>query len=135
LVTSAIRYYESEELVFPLRYAAGQRVFQRTDIRRLSFVMIAQNLGFTLSEIRRELAPLQRDKAPTKADWTRISRRFGRVLDKLIARTTKLRSRLDGFIGCGGLSLQWCALYNPQDSVARAGQGPRYLLGDQPLSE
>lgn len=133
LAASAIRHYESEKLVFPDRNASGQRRFQRADIRRLSFVMIAQQLGFTLAEIRAELDRLPRDRAPTKSDWSRISRRFGRVLDKRIARMTQLRQRLDGCIGCGCLSLQSCALYNPEDRARRGGTGPRYLVGDPPL--
>jgi len=96
--------------------------------------MIAQGLGFSLPEIRVELDRLPRERAPTKADWTRISRRFGRVLDARIARMTALRERLDGCIGCGCLSLQSCALYNPEDRAARLGQGPRYLMGDAAAS-
>ncbi|WP_323769948.1 redox-sensitive transcriptional activator SoxR [Antarctobacter sp.] len=132
LAPSAIRHYEAESLVFPDRNAGGQRRYQRTDIRRLSFVMIAQGLGFTLAQIRAELDHLPRDRAPTKADWSRISRRFGRVLDARIARMTALRQRLDSCIGCGCLSLQSCALYNPEDRAMHSGAGPRYLLGDRP---
>ena len=52
LAVSAIRYYEDEKLVFPIRAASGHRHFRRSDIRRLSFVRIAQGLGFTIAEIR-----------------------------------------------------------------------------------
>jgi len=41
-----------------------------------------------------------------------------------------MRDRLDGCIGCGCLSLDRCALYNPGDRAARGGAGPRFLLGD-----
>ena len=58
MAVSAIRYYETEGLVHPIRTAAGQRQFRRSDIRRLSFVKIAQELGFSLSEIREEMAKL-----------------------------------------------------------------------------
>ncbi len=132
LSASAIRHYEAEALVFPDRTAQGQRRFARADLRRLSFVMIAQGLGFSLAQIRRELDRLPADRAPTKADWSRISRRFGKVLDARIAQMTALRGRLDGCIGCGCLSLQSCALYNPEDRAARIGHGPRYLMGDAP---
>lgn len=135
LAASAIRHYESESLVFPERNAGGQRRYQRADIRRLSFVMIAQGLGFTLSQIRAELDQLPRDRAPNKADWSRISRRFGKVLDARIDRMTALRQRLDACIGCGCLSLQSCKLYNPDDRALRSGTGPRYLMGDRPLDE
>ncbi|MEM7487626.1 MAG: MerR family DNA-binding transcriptional regulator [Pseudomonadota bacterium] len=38
LAVSAIRYYEEMQLVRPERTAGGKRVFERSDIRRLSFV-------------------------------------------------------------------------------------------------
>ena len=45
----------------------------------------------------------------------------------------RTRELLDGCIGCGCLSLDRCALYNPDDRAARGGAGPRFLLGDRPV--
>ena len=132
LAVSAIRYYEMQGLIAPWRNAAGRRRFQRADIRRLSFVMIAQQFGFTLPQIRVELDRLPKHRAPTKADWSRISVTFRRGLDARIARLEKLRDTLDGCIGCGCLSLEACALYNAGDRAAQRGTGPRYLMGDSP---
>ncbi|MEO0774872.1 MAG: redox-sensitive transcriptional activator SoxR [Pseudomonadota bacterium] len=132
LAVSAIRYYEEEGLVAPWRNDAGRRRFQRADIRRLSFIMVAQQFGFTLAQIKAELDRLPRHRAPTKRDWARISAEFRAGLDARIARLEKLRDTLDGCIGCGCLSLEVCALYNPADAAAEKGQGPRYLMGDTP---
>ncbi|MCE8006904.1 redox-sensitive transcriptional activator SoxR [Aestuariivita sp.] len=132
LAVSAIRYYEEQGLVFPWRNAGGQRKFHRSDIRRLSFVMIAQQFGFTLPQIKAELDRLPKGRAPTKTDWASISSEFRDVLDRRIETLTKMRERLDSCIGCGCLSLESCALYNPQDRAAGKGQGPRYLMGDTP---
>lgn len=132
LAVSAIRHYEAEGLVFPLRNNGGQRRFDRSDIRRLSFVMIAQQLGFPLAEIRKLLTGLPQGRAPTKADWGGIGRRFRTDLDARIAALETLRDKLDGCIGCGCLSLQSCKLYNPKDSARAKGPGPRYLIGDTP---
>lgn len=132
LAPSAIRFYEEEGLVYPFRTDSGQRRFDRADIRRLSFVMISQGLGFTLPQIREALKSLPEGRTPTKRDWERISARFRRDLDARIAQMTALREKLDGCIGCGCLSLKTCRLYNPEDRVARKGKGPRYLLGDRP---
>ena len=52
-------------------------------------------------------------------------------VDERIALLERTRDRLDGCIGCGCLSLETCALYNPGDRAARAGPGPRFLLGDR----
>lgn len=128
LAASAIRHYESEGLVHPYRTDAGQRRFVRADIRRLSFILIAQQMGFTLAEIRDQLAPLPETRGPTKSDWARMSQRFARVIDQRIAMMQRLRNRLDGCIGCGCLSLDSCHLYNNDDRAARSGTGPRLVI-------
>ncbi|SLN46397.1 Redox-sensitive transcriptional activator SoxR [Roseovarius albus] len=130
LPTSAIRYYEDEGLVTPDRNVSGHRRYARADIRRLSFVMISQGLGFSIAEIRAALATLPDHRTPNKGDWNRISKKFGCILDERIEQMQSLRARLDGCIGCGCLSLQSCALYNPRDRAAKRGKGPRYLMGD-----
>ncbi len=135
LAVSAIRYYEQQGLVKPERNAGGQRRFMRSDIRRLSFVLIAQQFGFSISQIKEELDRLPDNRTPTKADWNRISRRFRDALDARIDTLERLRDNLDGCIGCGCLSLSSCALYNPSDRAARKGTGPRYLLGDRPETD
>ncbi len=132
LSVSAIRFYEEKGLVHPARNAGGQRRFQRADIRRLSFIMIAQKLGFSLAEIRAQLARLPEGRPPGKADWARIARAMRRDIDARIAALQAMRARLDGCIGCGCLSLKACALYNPDDAARRSGPGPRYLMGEDP---
>jgi len=132
LAVSAIRYYEAQGLIAPWRNAGGQRRFQRADIRRLSFVMIAQQFGFSLPEIRDLLAQLPDRRTPTPKDWAAISVTFRDRLDARIDTLQRLRDNLDGCIGCGCLSLPKCKLYNPDDRVRSKGAGPRYLMGDRP---
>ena len=127
LSVSAIRFYEARGLVSALRNAGGQRRFMRSDIRRLSFIMVAQQLGFTIAEIGGHLATLPQGRTPTQKDWARISRVFRRRLDERIAAMTQMREKLDACIGCGCLSLRRCALYNPQDRLASQGAGPQLL--------
>lgn len=133
LSVSAIRFYEARNLIEPFRSAGGQRRFLRSDIRRLSFIKIAQQMGLSIEEISEELSRLPYGRTPTAADWAKISRAMRAVLDERIALLTRTRELLDGCIGCGCLSLKHCALYNPQDRAARKGAGPRYLMGDKIL--
>lgn len=128
LSVSAIRFWEEKGLVEALRTRGGQRRFLRSDIRRLSFALIAQQLGFSLEAIGRELAVLPQGRTPTAADWAKISRGFRRQLDERIAAMERMRDRLDNCIGCGCLSLRKCALYNRDDRLAAEGPGPRYLV-------
>ena len=127
LAVSAIRFYETHDIVKPLRNKGGHRRYGRADIRRLSFVVAAQKLGFPLSEIAPHLRALPDHKAPTKADWTRIGKNFRRDIVSRIAALEELRDKLDGCIGCGCLSMKSCALYNPRDIKGREGSGPRNL--------
>lgn len=131
LSVSAIRFYEAKGLISPDRNAGGQRRFAGADIRRLSFVMIAQKLGLSISDIREALASLPEGRTPTKRDWTCLSKAIRQQLDDQIAMMERLRDRLDGCIGCGCLSLKTCALYNPDDKAAQSGPGPRYVISDE----
>ncbi|MDX1702964.1 MAG: MerR family DNA-binding transcriptional regulator, partial [Altererythrobacter ishigakiensis] len=81
LSVSAIRFYEEKGLVEPIRTAGNQRRFLRSDIRRLSFILIAQQLGLALSEIEAELAKLPHGRTPTASDWNAISQSIRGQLD------------------------------------------------------
>ena len=128
LSISAIRFYESRGLVQAGRNSGGQRRFARSDIRRLSFVMIAQQLGYSIERIGEALAPVPTHKAPTKAQWKKLATGFHSDLDERIQTLTRLRDKLDGCIGCGCLSLEQCALYNPGDREGKSGTGPRFIV-------
>ena len=132
LSVSAIRYYETQGLIASERSSGGQRRFLRSDIRRLSFVLIAQQVGFTIEQIREQLDKLPNGRTPNKSDWAGMSRGFRTALDEKITALTQMREQLDGCIGCGCLSLTNCKLYNPEDRAFRKGAGPRYLMGDKP---
>src|SRR5215207_3208008 len=115
VAVSAIRFYEDKGLLQALRTSGNQRRFLRSDIRRVSFILIAQKLGLNLSEIEQQLSQLPQGRAPTLTDWQQISRR--------------MRFEIDQRIGCGCLSLQKCQLYNKDDRMGAKGSGPRAILG------
>jgi MerR family redox-sensitive transcriptional activator SoxR len=127
LSVSALRFYEARGLVRPIRTQGGQRRYRRADLRRVSFLMIATELGFTLAEIRKVLAGLPDNRTPTVRDWTRIGAGFRTELDRRITVMQRLRDRLDSCIGCGCLSLATCRLHNPGDAAAEGGAGPRLV--------
>ena len=129
LSVSAIRYYESKGLIEPHRTGGNQRRFLRSDIRRLSFILIAQRLGLSLGEIEGQLARLPQGRTPNAKDWAAISRSIRDQLDARIAELQRARDNLDGCIGCGCLSLKNCTLYNPDDTLANKGPGPRIVIG------
>ncbi|MFN9497882.1 MAG: redox-sensitive transcriptional activator SoxR [Erythrobacteraceae bacterium] len=128
LSVSAIRFYEEQGLIEPVRSGGNQRRFLRSDIRRLSFILIAQKLGLALGEIKAQLATLPQGRTPNARDWEAISRAIRETLDARIAELTRTRERLDGCIGCGCLSLENCAIWNPDDRLGEDGPGPRKLI-------
>lgn len=128
LAVSAIRFYEEKGLIAPYRTMGNQRRFLRSDIRRLSFILIAQKLGLGLAEIEEQLSRLPQGRTPTLADWQAISRSMRAQIDAKIHLLTRTRAKLDECIGCGCLSLQRCQLYNREDKIAVAGTGPRFVL-------
>ncbi|MEM7272312.1 MAG: redox-sensitive transcriptional activator SoxR [Actinomycetota bacterium] len=130
LAVSAVRFYEREGLITAVRSPSGHRKFTRATLRRVSFILACQRLGYTLGEIGAQLAALPDGRTPTDKDWARLAAGFRVDLDERIRRMEDLRDRLEGCIGCGCLSLERCAIYNPSDGAAGLGSGPRYLLGD-----
>ncbi len=129
LTVSAIRYYEQRGLITSLRTQGNQRRFLRSDIRRLSFILIAQRLGLGLTEIEAELAKLPQGRTPTLPDWQKISRSLRTAIDAKIQLLTRTKAKLEECIGCGCLSLQKCQMYNREDGAGAAGPGPRFVLG------
>jgi MerR family redox-sensitive transcriptional activator SoxR len=128
VAVSAIRFYEERGLLTSLRTAGNPRRFLRAAIRRVRFVLIAQQLGLALAEIERELSALPQGRTPTLADWETISLSMRQAIDARIALLELTRRKLDECIGCGCLSLAKCRLYNREDEAAALGPGPRFVL-------
>src|SRR5690606_13895791 len=107
------------------RTSGNQRRFLRSDIRRISFILIAQKLGLALAEIEEQLATLPHGRAPSLRDWQRISLAMRSEIDAKIQMLSRTRNQLDQCIGCGCLSLAKCQLYIRADRLAAGGPGPR----------
>lgn len=127
---SAIRFYADKGLIPSSRNSGGQRLFSKAVIRRVSFILIAQQLGYSLNDIAKALATLPKQRTPTKADWDCLSRAFRSNIDDQIKQLQRLKETLTGCIGCGCLSLKACQLYNPEDRINKLGSGPRIYFGD-----
>jgi len=132
VATSALRFYEANDLIRSERNEAGHRRYRADALRRVSFIKVAQRVGLSLGEIRAALDSLPAGRTPNRRDWARLASSWRPVIDERIALLEALKDKLDGCIGCGCLSLDTCALYNPSDMAADRGTGPRFLLGDRP---
>jgi MerR family redox-sensitive transcriptional activator SoxR len=134
VASSALRFYEERGLISSQRAGGGHRRYPRPVLRRIAFIVFAQRVGLSLHEIAVELAKLPPDRAPTRRDWSRLSSKWTSRIDQRIAELERLKLGLTECIGCGCLSLDRCQLANPDDRAARRGPGPRYWIGDRPLS-
>ena len=127
VAVSTIHFYEAEGLIRGWRTPSNHRRYDRSVLRRVAVIKVAQRLGLPLAKIREAFAALPDGRTPNAKDWQRLSGRWRAELDERIARLTKLRDKLGGCIGCGCLSLKKCPLYNPDDVLGAKGPGPHHL--------
>lgn len=103
-----VRYYERQGLLpKPPRTASGYRVFPTDAARRLRFIKRAQDLGFSLKDIR-NLLSLRMRPGTNRADIrARAQRKMADVDDKIRALEgikKALQTLTDRCDGCGPVS-------------------------------
>ena len=128
VTVSTLHFYERKGLIKSHRSTGNQRRYRRDTLRKLAVIRVAQRMGMPLETIRDALARLPDERAPTLADWRRLSTAWRAELDERIAQLQGLRDQLTDCIGCGCLSLKRCRLRNPGDALAEHGAGPRRLI-------
>ncbi|MEF9902835.1 redox-sensitive transcriptional activator SoxR [Streptomyces sp. P9-A2] len=124
---SALHFYESKGLISSRRTSGNQRRYTRDTLRRVAFIRAAQRVGIPLATIRGALAELPQERTPTRDDWAHLSEVWRTELDERIKQLNRLRDHLTDCIGCGCLSLDTCALSNPDDNFGDRLTGSRLL--------
>ncbi len=127
LSVSALHYYERRGLIRSSRTSGNQRRYARDVLRRVALIQVAQRLGIPLTEIGVALGALPAVGTPSREDWAAMARIWAADLDRRINALQRMRDQLAGCIGCGCLSIDRCALYNPDDRLAGKGAGPVLL--------
>ncbi|MFK8331963.1 redox-sensitive transcriptional activator SoxR [Pseudomonas sp. BJa5] len=127
VAVTALHFYESKGLIHSTRSSGNQRRYPREALRRVAVIKMAQRLGIPLATIHEALKTLPTGRAPTAADWQRLSEQWRQDLTQRIDKLLMLRDQLDGCIGCGCLSLQSCPLRNCDDQLGVQGPGPQLL--------
>jgi MerR family redox-sensitive transcriptional activator SoxR len=127
VAVSALHFYEAKGLIRSVRSPGNQRRYPRETLRRVSVIKVAQRVGVPLADVREALKALPQNRAPSAAEWRRLSSKWKAELDERITKLTRLRDQLDQCIGCGCLSIANCWLRNPWDKLAAQGPGPRLL--------
>lgn len=94
-----LRYYERRKLLAPVRRkASGYRIYDEDAVRTIHFIKRAQDLGFTLKEIR-ELLALKvtargqcrrvRDRATEKLENVRAKIKMLRKIERTLVKLVK----------------------------------------------
>ena len=94
LSIDAIRFYQKSGLLKPpARTAAGYRVFTEAEIAELQFIARAQDLGFSLAEIK-ELVSLRNEDGRSCPEVRSLIRRKLQSVREKIAGLTELETEL-----------------------------------------
>ncbi|EPZ7318068.1 redox-sensitive transcriptional activator SoxR [Vibrio mimicus] len=112
---SALHFYEQKGLIHSWRNQGNQRRYHRSVLRRIAVIKAAQMVGLTLEEIAESLADLPKHQAPTRQHWEQMASNWSNLLEHRIQQLKALKEDLGGCIGCGCLSIESCAIYNPED--------------------
>lgn len=89
-----VRYYEREGLLpVPPRLASGYRLFTEDTVRRVRFIKRAQELGFTLAEIR-DLLTLRVDESRSSGEVRSIAEAKIADIDGKIRALTAMKRAL-----------------------------------------
>jgi len=103
-----IRYYERERLLpEPPRLASGYRMFPESAVRRVRFIKRAQELGFSLAEIRELLSLRENADAGAQDMRQRAKAKVADINEKirtLRAMKDALNALAESCPGCGPLS-------------------------------
>jgi MerR family redox-sensitive transcriptional activator SoxR len=110
---SAMRYYEGVGLLPPPERENGRRRYDGEVLRevldRLAVVRVAQQAGFTISEIMTLLDGFSEDIPPSER-WRLLAREKLPEVEALVERALGMKDLLERGLRCECLSLEDCAL-------------------------
>jgi MerR family redox-sensitive transcriptional activator SoxR len=110
---STLRYYEGVGLLPSPERTNGRRRYDGEVLRevldRLTIVRVAQQAGFTISEIRTLLDGFSEDTPPSER-WRVLAREKLTEVDALIERALGMKDLLERGLRCECLRLEECTL-------------------------
>jgi MerR family redox-sensitive transcriptional activator SoxR len=104
---SAIRYYESIQLLPSPQRSAGRRRYNPDVLRRISFIQVAQAAGLTIAEIKTLINELDGDK-PLSERWQALARQKLAEMDALMRKVQGMKMILVNGLHCRCTNLEEC---------------------------
>lgn len=122
--TETLRYYEKEGLLpEPERTESGYRLYADEDVKRVRFIKRAQELGFSLKEIK-ELLALKLDASQSASEVKRLTEQKIQDIDRKILNLQAMKTILEDLAdACSGEgSVDHCPILNCLDEcIPRKG--------------
>jgi len=106
--TSALRYYESVGLLLPTRRTGGQRRYDADAFHQLMLIKFAQQIGFSLDEIRQLFGGFPAQTPPSQR-WRALTPPKLAEIDLLISRAQQIKQMLETTLRCQCAALEDCA--------------------------
>jgi len=116
---SALRYYEEVGVLPPAIRVAGQRRYDEGVLARLAVVRLAQEVGFSIAEIRALVAGFA-DTEVESARWREMATRKLDEVDALIRQAEQMKLLLEVSLACGCLTLDSCQLVQQRANPSSA---------------
>jgi DNA-binding transcriptional MerR regulator len=104
LATSALRYYERVGLLAPEGRANGKRYYGPGSADRIALILLCQDAGFTLAEIRAVIAAGSR-RHPS---WTRLMKAKVLELEAWIGHAKQAKALIEHALACRHRELSMC---------------------------
>ena len=104
---SAIRYYESVNLLPSPQRVSGRRRYGADILRRLSFIQAAQAAGLTIAEIQTLLNEMD-GSAPLSARWQTLAQQKLAEVDALMRKVQGMKMILENGLNCHCSNLEEC---------------------------
>ncbi len=113
---STLRYYEEIGLLPVARRRSGQRRYDSAILQRLAIIHIAQQAGFTLSEITILVNDILPNPSPS-SQWRDLLQRKLRELNTLLSQVQQMHSLLEEVMRCDDPELADCIYQTGQKHV------------------
>lgn len=125
LSDKTIRYYESIDLVHPLRNDNGYRTFRESDLETLIFLGRSRSLGFSIEDCR-TLLLLNEDESRSSKEVKQIAQQHLAEIENKISNLREMQRALSVLVdSCAGDSGRECpileSLGQPDDGKGERG--------------
>jgi len=107
LAASAIRYYESVGVVPSPPRVNGRRIYNENWMKWLGIVMLAQEAGFSIEEIKALVKRFPKEK-PASVRWQKAADKKVKELDEQLKRIRKMQNLLGMLSSCECSTLEDC---------------------------